>query len=221
MIRKLELHLKKPLAHLICLYHCNELPLRHLFEFLDGPTRGPNSLAGEIGSHLGGDLCSLPVINFSRVRGLVQHPGSKVVNNLSSDQQYLLNLSLVVQGDMTFLDNPCVVTASPGALNNSRWLTRANRVLRLYISTESPSSALRRLVHIIVNSYAPCWFFLKTHSNFLDGPLCFHYLTSSLNSCLTKEEKAIVQPVLDRNSFFGHSENVLVAMLVHRSTLEF
>ena len=39
-IRLLEVHLKRPLHWFICLLHSNELPLRHLFEHLDGSTTG-------------------------------------------------------------------------------------------------------------------------------------------------------------------------------------
>ncbi|GBM67381.1 hypothetical protein AVEN_216966-1 [Araneus ventricosus] len=49
-IRCLELKLGKPLQWVICLLHFNELTLRHLFEMLDGPTNGPKSYSGNIGS---------------------------------------------------------------------------------------------------------------------------------------------------------------------------
>ena len=54
---------------------------------------------------------------------------------------------------------------TPGRLNHARWLTLANRVLRLYISTEDPSNELILLAKLIVNSYAVVWFDIKKHSN--------------------------------------------------------
>src|SRR6218665_913363 len=44
------------LAH-VCLLHANELPLRHLFEALDGATTGPSGFSGSIGKRL--VTCSL------------------------------------------------------------------------------------------------------------------------------------------------------------------
>jgi hypothetical protein len=41
IIRQLELHVKRPLQWFICMFHFNELPLRHLFAHLDGiPLQG-------------------------------------------------------------------------------------------------------------------------------------------------------------------------------------
>ncbi|GBN92321.1 hypothetical protein AVEN_52993-1 [Araneus ventricosus] len=36
LIRRIEIHLGKPLQWTVCLLHFNELPFRHLFENLDG-----------------------------------------------------------------------------------------------------------------------------------------------------------------------------------------
>lgn len=49
VIRMLELYLKRPLQWLICLFHANELPLRHLLQHLNGHTTGPYGYSGPIG----------------------------------------------------------------------------------------------------------------------------------------------------------------------------
>ena len=49
-IRIIEELLGRPLQWSICLLHCNELPLRHVFAELDGATSGPDSFSGKIGS---------------------------------------------------------------------------------------------------------------------------------------------------------------------------
>ena len=62
VIRKLEVHYRKPLHWFVCLLHTNELPLRHILITLDGVTHGPNSFSGPIGKSLkNGDK---PVDNF-------------------------------------------------------------------------------------------------------------------------------------------------------------
>ena len=55
-IASLEALLLRPLQWVICLLHCNELPLRHVFKALDGTTKSPDSFAGVIGSHLIGTV---------------------------------------------------------------------------------------------------------------------------------------------------------------------
>ena len=55
-------------------------------------------------------------------------------------------------------------------LNNSRWLTRGNRTLRLYVAAENPSAELRHLATSIQRVYAPTWFQIKLNSSIVDGP---------------------------------------------------
>ena len=51
-IVNLERMLGRGLQWAVCLLHTNELPLRHLFEYFDGKTIGPNSFSGPIGKSL-------------------------------------------------------------------------------------------------------------------------------------------------------------------------
>ena len=39
---------------------------------------------------------------------------------------------------------------SPGALHHARWLTGANRILRLYVRSLNPSDKLKDLVKIVM-----------------------------------------------------------------------
>ena len=48
----LERMLQRALQWVICLLHCNELPLRHIFTNLDGTTKSPYTLSGPIGKEL-------------------------------------------------------------------------------------------------------------------------------------------------------------------------
>ena len=60
-------------------------------------------------------------------------------------------MALVCQsGHSAFLSKEGLALArqSPGCLNHSQWLTRANRVLRLHVSSQNPSSSLSRVVFI-------------------------------------------------------------------------
>jgi hypothetical protein len=101
---------------------------------------------------------------------------------------------------------------NPGTLNHARWLTLANRLLRLYVSTLQPSRSLKRLVSFIVNYYAPCWFQIKSHSLCTDGSKNLFYQIQ-LSRNLPQEDIHIVQPVIARNAFFCHPENMLISML--------
>lgn len=134
-IRNIEVKIQRPLQWFICLLHFNELPFRHLFEYLDGETTGPASFCGEIGKQLPG-CDKLRVVHFETIE-------SEEINitktDLSKDQQYLLDIVKAIQtGDCA----PDLAVKDPGPLSHSRWLTCANRVLGLFISQTSPTNEL-------------------------------------------------------------------------------
>lgn len=142
-IRHLELHLKRPLQRAICQLHLNEMPFRHIFKELDGKTTGPSSYSGHIGSAIDAQLVDLDPIKFCKVRGRVKQIPRTVVNQFTGDQKYFYDICHAVQtGEIpTGLE-----LKSPGKLSEERWLTKANRILRLYISTEKPTDQLNRCI---------------------------------------------------------------------------
>lgn len=101
---------------------------------------------------------------------------------------------------------------SPGKLNHARWLTLANRTLRLYVSKLQPSAKLRILVQYILYAYAPSFFNIKCSSSVLNGSV---HLANIIKSAqfLPKKYVAIVNATLQRNGFFAQPENVLLAMV--------
>ena len=136
VIRLLETRFGRPLQWLICMLHCNELPLRHLLQKLDGVTTGPKAFSGTIGKAI--QTCEdLPVINYSpiEVEGLHYTNAS----DLSTDQQYLLNICRAVSSGSCSGD---LALIKPGTVVYSRWMTTANRILKLYVASENPSENL-------------------------------------------------------------------------------
>lgn len=88
VIRLLECHYKRPMQWLVCLLHANELPLRHLFHYLDGKTTGPTTFQGTIGKQLH-NCYKLPIVNFMPIQ--TNLPNLSGVS-LSADQDYLYNI---------------------------------------------------------------------------------------------------------------------------------
>ena len=102
---------------------------------------------------------------------------------------------------------------NPGCLNHSRWLTTANRILKLLAGIKIPSEKLQALVMFIFRVYALMWFAIKPHSSCKDGAGHFHQQVT--RSCyLNQEQKNIIDPVLHGNSYFAHPENILMAMKI-------
>lgn len=100
----------------------------------------------------------------------------------------------------------------PGKMAHSRWLTSANRILRLYVSTINPSKNLQLLVNYVVKVYAPIWFSIKQRPPFKDGTKhIFQLIVYSL--FLPENFRSVIDSVIERNALFAHPENLLVSML--------
>lgn len=212
VIRQLEVSLQRPLQWLICLLHANELPLRKLMEVVDGKTTGPKTSEGQIAKMLQFDPQLKPIIEFAPVPGRVSEIEESVMKDLSTDQLYLLRICLLIQRGFSASDNyiSYLQTAQPGAISHARWLTKANRLLRLYACQERPSDNLLRIVRFILNFYAPIWFHIKSRPNCQEGAKNFFYIVS-LYQKLDRADQIVVAPVLQNNNYFCHPENILLA----------
>ena len=206
VISLLEAKIDRPLQWCICLLHMNELPLRHLVKKLDGDTTGPKSFTGSLGKQL--VSCeSLPIVDFSAVPSETLCVTTEI---LSTDQLYLLKIFNAVR---TGSVDQSLSVRDPGNISHSRWLTTANRFLRLYVSTEDPSYELLTIVNYIMKCYVPIWFNIKCNDSIVYGT---KHLFGLVKRCkfLEAGTKEIVRPVIQRNAYFAHSENILLSMIV-------
>lgn len=207
VISRLEKELKRPLQWMICLLHCNELPLRHLYQYLDGKTTGPKSYSGEIGKKLDG--CEkLDIVKFSQIEGNL--PTMKLQQDLSSDQKYLFEICEAVSRGECSED---LAKKNPGKLSHSRWLTTANRLLRLYVSSDNPSENLKILSEYIMRVYAPVWFYVKLHPSGTHGSRHLWRLIH-FSRYLPRELLKVIDPVIQRNGYFASPENLLLGLLI-------
>lgn len=213
IIRQLEQSLRRPVQWLICLLHTNELPFRKYLSVLDdGCTTGPSTSTGEISSALIFDPEDLPLAEFQPISGKVLDVPDSVKKDLSSDQKYFLEACLAVQGVGGTESKKRLKTAMPGNVSHARWLTKANRILRLYMSKEHCNchESLYKIAQFIVNVYAPSWFYIKQHSSCFEGAKNFFHLMQ-LCYKLGEDVWTIVEPVLKNNAYFAHPESILLA----------
>ena len=129
--------------------------------------------------------------------------------DLSKDQLYLLDMVKAIQ---TGHCEPELAVKDPGPISHSRWLTCANRVLRLYISQTSPSRELKTLVDYIMMTYAPVWFDIKQNHSVKYGPKHIFKVVETTRN-FPDNIKNIIDPVIARNAYFCHPENMLLAMV--------
>ena len=96
------------------------------------------------------------IVNFKTVKGSLPDLPPEVIKKMSTDQAYLYRIvKAVATGSGYFNKDVGLRTASLGKMHHTRWITLANRVLRLYCSTQKPFRELNRLVRFLVEVYAP------------------------------------------------------------------
>lgn len=130
-------------------------------------------------------------------------------NDLSTDQKYLFQMCCAIR------DGNCptnLATKDPGKMSHARWLTTANRVLRLYVSTINPSLNLPILTEYIIKVYSPVWFAIKTKPLIYDGA---RHLWKAIKASriFSDKVKKVIDKVFQDNAYFAHPENILLAML--------
>lgn len=215
----IEVALKRPLHWFVCMLHANELPLKNLILKLDGKTTGRNSFSGPIGKAI--EQISRPTIiaDFKPFKGsqkLEQLP-VVVYKKLSNDQKYLFRIvNALITGE--FSDD--LRQLKVGNLCHSRWLTTASRICLLYASSEKPSVTLKILTSYIVDVYAPTWFQIKKNELAINGPKNLFFLIERSNLIVDDKAKTIVRECIQRNAFFAHSENMLLAQLASSNISE-
>lgn len=207
IIRKIEESLGHSVQWIICLLHINELPLRHIFQKLDGTTAGPSAFTGPIGLKLKGAQ-NQPISNFKPIKIDLSNV-EKISNELSTDQKYLFQICTAISNGCI---TPNLAQKNPGPINHARWLTMANNVLRLYVSESEPSQNLQLISEYIMKVYAPSWFDIKCSSNLHNAPRNFFKIVERCRF-LPPDLLLIVKKVLQRNSYSLHPENILLAML--------
>ncbi|GBN26672.1 hypothetical protein AVEN_188593-1 [Araneus ventricosus] len=152
----MEMILNRPLQWFVCQLHAKELPLRHLFAYVDGTTTGPRRLTGEIRKLLAG--CeNLPVVSSTPIEYTLCEVTNK--KDLSTDQLYLMEICEVKN---CWHSRESLSKINPGKVCHSRWLTTAKRMLRINVTLENPFQSLLTLTTFITKVYAPTWFKIKT-----------------------------------------------------------
>ncbi|KAK3909622.1 LOW QUALITY PROTEIN: tRNA (guanine-N(1)-)-methyltransferase [Frankliniella fusca] len=137
-------------------------------------------------------------------------PGEVInLSHLSTDQSYLYKISeVVISGHCP----PDVALLDPGTLCKSRWLTCANRILRLYISTPKPNLKFQSIVKYILTVYSPLWFKIRFNNSIKDGS---RHLFDTIQSTryLPPNLRKVVDASIQQNAYFAFPENILLSMM--------
>nr|CAI5836150.1 unnamed protein product [Callosobruchus analis] len=113
--------------------------------------------------------------------------------------------------------NKDLAAIQPGPVVHSRWLTTANRILRLYVASGKPSRDLILLATYIMKVYGPIWFNIKAKPLCTEGPRHLWKLIT-YSRYMPEHLRKTVDAVIQRNGYFAHEENLLLAMLYDTRT---
>ena len=181
----LEYLLKRPLFRICCILHIMESLWKRFFRLVDGESRSPTQLTGEVGKTLDNlNLRFTTIEDYETIKvdELLNVP-EKVVNGLSYDQKICYHLlQAAVQGPEYFEKHPWLRTAALGKMNEARWVTLLNALLRRYFSIHRTkvTNDLKRLAHFGVCVYSKAWFDALNHPSIVDGPEVYHRLVESI-----------------------------------------
>ena len=258
---ELEKLMGRALFRIFCIKHTIEVHWHRFVKLRDGLTQGPKTFNGKTCRMLEKeDFWKSDIVDFTPIAPNPNVPSIQGISDadlkaLNNDVQHLLRYyKLVTTGVCVVKPYDSVLNpsggdlalrfANPGALHNARWVTLANRVLRLYVSQVEPDEVLVALVTYVVRIYVPSWIDVIVNGSALDAPKVFQRMLSNYDS-LVKEgffrteleydhpddskkkkdkrrlvsELFLMERCINQNAFFAHCEPVLVAMLCDAESL--
>ena len=221
VIRYYEQYLGRKVLYFVCLLHINELPYKASFKALDGKTKSATVYSGQIGALLpkAEDLHFNP--DFVPLNGPpIMEVSPEFLKSLTKDVQDLVKFANLVNSGIQVANGE---ELSLGHLHEARWFNHATRNLRVFVSQHSlPDKDLKNLKMIC--QYI-CWVYLPQHLDVIKCPL----LTAGARHCfrlvqrirlVAPEIQEVVKVNMKRNSFYFHSELLLMSLLTSQDLEE-
>jgi len=161
------------------------------------------------------DVWNLPLSNSLQPCHITDftHLPDDIVNNLSPDQKYLYQICVAV------IDGIVPETLQCSKIRNlchSRWLTLANRIMRIYVSLETSSKYYETIIYLvkyIVGVYYKTFAAIKYKPSLADGPLHLHNQIKYIKSEFDGDELVLLLESVQNNCTFAHPENLIIAMM--------
>lgn len=130
-------------------------------------------------------------------------------SELSTDVKYLYRMANAISNGVVPID---LAKIKPGPIVHSRWLTKASRILLLYVTMNEPSNNLKTLAFYIMKVYVPMYFNVKYYSSVVYGSALLYKLIR-WTSYLEPNLRNVVNDIIKNNSYYAHPENILLSML--------
>ncbi|GBN21624.1 hypothetical protein AVEN_247405-1 [Araneus ventricosus] len=132
------------------------------------------------------------------------------LSKLNNDLRYLFQISKAIKSGECRKD---LASINPDKRNKARWLTSANRILRLYIATKNPNKKFLEIVTYILTVYVVKQYRVRTQLfSIADGSRhVFQIIYRS--RYLPRKYQAVVHSSIQTNAYFALPENVFLSMM--------
>lgn len=209
VLKLIEEHLNRPVHWIVCMLHMNEIVFNKIFVGEDGKTKSANTYSGVIGKELTGAVHKRAIVSFNKV-SFGDMPSAFDGLGLRDDQKYIYDIASAVCSGFC---SPTLARRKPGDVNVARWLSTAARILRFYVSSSEPSIVLIQMVEYIMKIYIPMWFRIRCAPTWSNGSRHIHHLIKSSIMYTPLYYSKYIKEVVGNNSYFIHSENLLLSMI--------
>ena len=213
-IATIEQLIERPFQRVLCFFHHQEKSFEVVFLLYSGHSTSPGTYKDGVGRDIKVDVHKLTVVKFTVL------PNSSLLNldsisgetfrRLSTNHQVLISLvRIIITGEVDTRWSSRKI----GPVVASRFTTTQARTLRLYISQDSPSYGLNRVVTYLIYVWAEV-FILSLHKNLLtEAPRLLLLEVLLTKKHCTMPEQVLLKSSISCNGQMGHQENVLLAML--------
>ena len=179
-----------------------------------GHSTSPGTYKDGVGKEIKMDVHKLPLKTFKVLPNpsllLLNKISHETISKLSTDHQVFIGLAKII---ITGQVEDRWISMKIGPVVASRFTTTQVRCLRLWLSKDSPTHGLTRVVGYIIFVWAEV-FILSRHKNLLtEAPRLLLLEVMLTRKFCSLPEKILLKTSISYNGQMGHRESVLLAML--------
>ena len=213
---------QRPFGRIICVFHHLEKSFGVVLILYSGHTTSPGTYSGGVGKEVKEDVHKLPVKNFKTLPNpslllLIEGISDKTFRNLSNDHKIFIGLVKIV---ITGVVDERWVNMKIGPVVTSRFTTTQARCIKKYISEETPSFELRRVVNYLIYVWAEVFLMAKHRNLFVEAPRVLLLEVMLTKQRCSAPERMLLEKSMSFNGQMAHHESILLAMLASPHTEE-
>ena len=206
---------QRPFGRIICFFHHLEKSFEVILVLYTGHSTSPGTYAYGVGKEVKVEVHKLPLKDFevlpnASLLKLIEGISEDTFRNFSNDHKIFIGLiKIVITGKV----DEQWIHMKIGPVVMSRFTTTQVRCIRKWLSEDTPSFELRRVVNYLVYVWAEVFLMAKHRNSFVEAPRLLLLEVMLTKKHCSAPEQALLQTSLSTNGQMAHHESVLLAML--------